>query len=226
MFALKRYLQISLCTVSLLTILSCASTSAVKRVNPYKNIDLESTPQELGEASITAKDFWGKNLVLLPSLVGQYPREDLALLEFKHQGNKYEIIFDRDTRNIIFESFLHYEKRYESRDLEVSGKTRDEFGTVYAMVLWGPFMKSGVAYPLVKLGYAFEDKHPYFTLFWPESQNMQSSSYTPGDITNLQPMEFFFTLKQMRTILDIWEAAGLLGVSQSLKQETLVPDEY
>lgn len=198
-------------------------------LTPKKLADIES--YELKQISASTKTFIGIGIKDINLLIKFSPRENDVVIQFSNQSNKVSLYLSERTRVLLISAISKYMSDFENRVLERKRGTDKVYGISETTVEWyifSSFTQTSRALPKMKIGYEFVDQAPYFTLTFPESDNVYYSDAGPNRIKKSTYIQIFFTRSQLAEFGEmlIQEYLESTLEEQNISRASSDPDTY
>jgi len=142
--------------------------------------------------------------------VSYFPYEDAVCLRYRTDYFSYQQFWSANGREVFLRALEKYAADYEARDLDTNNKkSKSVYGGTVGYLIWqtASFTSQAKANMDMELGYAFNDKSPYFAV----TQNL--TTYEDRiDIElnrNSQEITMFFTRAQAQELAALFDQAFL-----------------
>ncbi|HKL86567.1 MAG TPA: hypothetical protein VJ861_09575 [Treponemataceae bacterium] len=214
--------NILLATLITVTILGCASSAPIQSADMVANAD----PYEVGVVGASFSTFTGFNKKLGTFILSFAPRTNQVIIDTKNQGNETHIYLDRANRDALIVAMTSYFKEFENRTLKEKGKTLNEYGKIIGFMEWGLLTMNARGNPEIRLGYEFKEGSPFFTLTFPETDNIL---YNKGSaVKNSGYFQMFFTRSQLEEFGEMLLQDYLVSTleEQDISRASSDPDVY
>jgi hypothetical protein len=160
------------------------------------------------------------------------PRTNQVYLQFSYQTVTYRQYWDASGRAAFVAALSQYQGAYDRQALSPQNlsRTGKAYGSFSSMIEWGQFsfMINSRAYPVIELGYTFQDDSPYFIITQREAPNVNAN---PESRNNSLRIIFYFTRAMAEELAAVFDQEHLLsllpedGLNAGASSQ-IVPDEY
>ncbi|GHV44775.1 hypothetical protein AGMMS49546_29270 [Spirochaetia bacterium] len=143
------------------------------------NFIADMDPVSVGSVSMQFEKIFSSSLEKKDVDVYFDPRIDSVYLQFRYQTVVYRQHWDKAGRLQFITALERYKKDYEGKNLKSKGN-RGAYGSLQTEAEWGQlnygiFMNSK-SFPIVYLGYRFNKKSPYFTIYQTSAEDVIGKS--------------------------------------------------
>jgi hypothetical protein len=188
-------------------------------------------PIEAGSITIGIPGaFSSRRLRQIEALVTYYPRTDTVVFQFPYQFVTYRQHWNTVNRETLLAAISRYNDDFTAKNLPSMsrGKMRRAYGVLDSVAEWGTFkiMLNARSRPKVELGYAFEQKSPYFVITQREAKNEIAANDNAN--TSLR-ISLYFTramAEDLTAVLDRSRLLSLLPNGGILPPGEVTPDTW
>jgi len=199
--------------------LSACKTGGVVKIEELK-VNMSSPQSVIGEVELQLETLMGMGSLKKQNVsVIYFPKEDAVCLKYKYEFYTYNQFWDKRGRIGFINALQMYNEDYEARNLQrKSNKTQQKYGTVRGYLVWQQlsFTVQASANMNIDLGYIFNDKSPYFSVYQRAAEyidkNARDNNRTSPSIT------MYFTRAQAAELAEIFE--------QYITPDNNLTDEY
>jgi hypothetical protein len=195
-------------------------------------VDLDSSKIEIGEIEAQFDRLFSiGGLKKVAVAVSYFPAEDAVCLKYKSDLMTYYQFWSRTGREAYINSLERYNEDYTERNLDrKERRTKQKYGVVQGYLIWQlhRFAVKARGNMNVELGYAFNERSPYFTVNQREAlykDPIQESENRESLIITM-----FFTRAQAEELTALFNQEFLDGLASPDSGRTLTPgidrDEY
>jgi hypothetical protein len=194
----------AVCTALIVTISGCNTFNQVKLED--FSVNLNSPQIEIGEIELQMETMMGFGKLKKQNVTVLYfPREDAVCLRYKYEFYNYHQFWNKRGRLGFITALQNYNSDYGARDLQRnSRKSLEKYGIVRGYLIWQQLSITIRAYANmnIELGYAFNDKSPYFTVFQRNAEYIDDISRETRTSPNIT---MYFTRAQAAELAELFE---------------------
>jgi hypothetical protein len=202
---------LAIALAALFPVISCVSADPAKR---YPDMVADKDPVSAGIIDVQFDKFMPPNIEKKEVEVIFYPRYNTVALEFRHELVRYRQIWDLQGRQRFTQALDRYKADYAARTLtDKFARTRAAYGKFKGATEWEMFSitQSGLAYPVMELGYRFRGDSPYFSIVQrsaPDQHTINSNEPRAGSLQIIM----YYTRAQADELVKIFDQSYLLSL--------------
>jgi len=182
-------------------------------------------PYQIAEVNASTTSFGGLGMKDCVITVQFAPRDNTVILLFSSQNNKMTVYLTPQNRILMINGMKQYLDAFEQRTLEKGRGSEKTYGRTETTIEWSlfsVFTQVSQAFPKMQLGYEFFDRTPYFSLTFPDTDNVNYSAAGPNRIKKSVYMQLFFTRTQLESFGELMLQEYL---ENTLKEQNIVTPE-
>jgi len=214
--------------IILVAVFVCFSCTSMDLATRYPNMVADLDPFSVGTTNAAFDQLFSSKQKTRDIKVIFDPRENIVVLEFRHELIRYRQFWNQAARQRFAEAVEKYKDDFDNeRLINKYNKTRSVYGRFRGQIEWETFKYTSTykASPSFELGYRFKSKvRPYFTVL--QRSAKEETGIMSG--SNLESKQFamYFTRPQADKLVAFFDQNFLLEmVGVNLNGEPAVSNE-